>query len=201
MINDSNICLSLFKEKIQLEGMLSTLETSAYRMDGNTKNNLKPMAKYVKMGTPSCCDYLYIKNKKAVLIEDTRLGKKMQEIKLKLKDLISEQQENKLFRAKTILRQENSLKVYGSLLLLCRLSQKHQQVDEELKKIQSYNFWLVLTDEDDIKAIDNQEITNIIDFLKEKLSQSLEGPLQGSKLVKNVRILFPAELQNELQNN
>ena len=204
---DSKVTLSLFEEKIKLEGPSSpALEVLAYRMDGNpmarsSKKNKKPMAYYADLGTPSCCDYLFIKKTKtsAVLIEDTCMGKQFQHIKLKLKDLEEELKEDKIFRAKTVLRQENSLKVYGALLILCRLAQNHEAVAKELKKYKSYDFWLVINDEDDVKAIDDEGIKGIINFLEEELPKFLSGHLKGAKLIKTVQILFASELKEKLQ--
>ena len=191
------INLSLFKEKIKPEGKLS-LNKSAYRMDGNPPE-IERMAKYAELGTPSSCDYLYIKNKKAILIEDTHLGKQLKIIQFATKDLENEQKENKLFRAKTILRQEYSLKVYGSLLILCRLSQKYKKVAEELQNVDCYDFFLVINDEDNIKAIDTEEIKGILDFLKEKLLESLSGQLKGGvKSTENVKVLFARQLEENL---
>ena len=195
----SKINLSLFEEKIQLEGVSPALETWAYRMDGNPEKNTKPMAQYAELGSPSCCDYLYIKKNEAVLIEDTSLGKSIKKIEVELKDLESEHKDNKLFRAKTILRQENCLKVYGALLILCRLAQQHEELAQELKPHKSYDFWLIINDEHDVKAIDNEDIQGIIDFLKQSLCKALAGSLVGAKLVKNVKILFADELKARLQ--
>ena len=197
-MNNQNIKLSLFEEAIKLSGKNSIpLKVMAYRMDGNRK--IPAMAKHANLGTPSSCDYLYIKNKKAVLIEDTNLGNQLKEIQLKIEELKNEYKDNKLFRAKTILRQENSLKVYGSLLILCRLSKIQQQVAKELKDIDSYNFFLVINDEEDIRAIDTKEVKGILDFLKKELPKSLSGQLGGAKLVKDVKILFAGELEEYLK--
>ena len=200
-MKNSSISLSLFEEKIQLEGLPSPLEVTAYRMDGSSENK-PPMAKYAGLDSPSCCDYLYLKKNtrgKAILIEDTRMGKKLQRIRLKLEDLENEQKTNKIFRAKEILRQENCLKVYGTLLILCRLSKNrsHKTLAEELAKHKFYDFWLIINDEDDVKAIDNEEIKGIIDFLKKKLRESLAGSLRGA--IKNVQILFADELTDKLK--
>ncbi len=69
------IDLSKFEEKIHLEGCEEPLNIYAYRMDGNQKKNIPEMAKDADLGTPTCCDYLYVSNNNqlAILIEDTQL--------------------------------------------------------------------------------------------------------------------------------
>ena len=189
------IDLSLFKEKIKPEGK-QPLNKSAYRMDGTESPR---MAECAGLGTPSSCDYLYIKGKNASLIEDTNLGEKLKTIQFKVKDLENKQKENKLFRAKTILMQKYNLKIYGSLLILCRLSQKHKLVTKELQNIDFYDFFLVINDEDNIKAIDTEEIKGILDFLKEKLRESLTGQLKGgAQLINKVKVLFVEQLEENL---
>ena len=111
----SPLDLSKFKEKMCPAGNHQALDVFAYRMDGNDK--IKPMATYADLGTPSCCDYLYIdNNKRTVLIEDTHLGKQIENFKLELKTFTEEQREKEFFRVKKLLKQENCLKVYGACL-------------------------------------------------------------------------------------
>lgn len=176
--------LSKFKEKMCPAGNHQALDVFAYRMDGNDK--IKPMATYADLGTPSCCDYLYIDNNKTVLIEDTHLGKQIENFKLELKTFT----EKELF-VKKLLKQENCLKVYGALLILCRLSEKHKNISKELKG-KEFSFWFVINDEEDIKAMDNMEI---VDFLE----TALKGTLRGAKLVRETKVLFLSELRKKLQ--
>lgn len=187
----SPLDLSKFKEKMCPAGNHQALDVFAYRMDGNDK--IKPMATYADLGTPSCCDYLYIDNNKTVLIEDTHLGKQIKNFfKLELKPSTEEQREKEF---KKLLRQENCLKVYGALLILCRLAEKHKHISKELKG-KEFSFWFVINDEEDIKAMDNMEV---VDFLKKTFKTALGGTLSSAKLVRETKVLFLSELRKELQ--
>ena len=225
--------LSKFKEKIQLEGCKEPLDIYAYRMDGNQKKNIPEMAKRADLGTPFCCDYLYIPNNNnddeqlAILIEDTQLLKQwkkekqeydlnerktecgdentekkqsgLNERKVECGDENTEaekkkERENKWERMKPQLVKDNCLKVYGALLILCRLARKHEKISDILDKKQ-FLFYFVINDGDegDIKALD--DTTN---FLREQCKQCLSGTLGGAKLVKKVEVLFPSHLRERL---
>ena len=199
MATKKSIDLSCFKEQIKMSGV-QKLDVSAYRMDSNPQNNILHMAYYAGLGTPSCCDYLYVTNKTSILIEDTQLGKavncKLGSIDQNKKEQILENaKETIITHFKEMLVKENCLKVYGSRLILCCLMQEQEKILKELKN-NTFLFWFVITDEHDIKAIDNMEI---VSFLEEQFKECLKGILQGAKLVTEVKILFSTELKRELQ--
>ena len=79
--NDTdNLDLSQFKEKIKPQNQ-SSLDTTAYRMDKSSNH----MASYAGLGHLHCCDYLHIRNdNEAIFIEDTHLGLKIKNLKLKI---------------------------------------------------------------------------------------------------------------------
>ena len=180
--NDTdNLDLSQFEEKIKPQDQ-NSLDITAYRMDTSSS---KHMASYAGLGTLHCCDYLHIRNNEAIFIEDTHLG-------LKIKDLKTTH--DNIQYIKKFLRLENTLKVYGTVLILCKLSQRYKNIADTLRN-KKFSFWLVIDDEEDIKAMD----TEIIPFLKNKLSESLEGGLGGAKILKKVEILVLKELEARLQ--
>ncbi|MCY4512978.1 MAG: hypothetical protein OXB86_04755 [Bdellovibrionales bacterium] len=190
----SSVNLSQFKEKICLSGRLS-LDAYAYRMDGSEGNNIENMAKYADLGTPSCCDYLYVKDQTAILIEDTFLEQKMKELKLELGDFNKIERKKEFDRAKNLLKKEFCLKVYGALLILCRLMQKHIDISRELNG-KRFSFWFVINDQGNIPAIDNMEL---VSFFEQEFKRALGGTLESAKLVTETRVLFSNQLKKELQ--
>ena len=193
----ADIDLSLFKEPITPQGH-SSLNTQAYRMDsgGGQGEAMTEHAGLNKLNKPFCCDYLYIKNQQAVLIEDTHLGATAQNILRELKDEKDEHSElnNITNHSKTeqkyikkFIRNKYCLKVYGSLLILCRLTQKHINISKELKN-KNFLFWLVINDKKNIRVIDRMD-------LKECITSSLTK----KKLVKNTEILSIDQLEEKLK--
>ena len=212
-----DLTLSDFKEKIQPAGCEEALDVEAYRMDTEPKDtNIKNMGYYADLGTPYCCDYLYIKDNKAILIEDTQLAKHLKKEKTRFLKFNKEKQKkaqqmaidlpgstaNDYYdpkvekeRIKSFLLKENCLKVYGALLILCRLAQKHEKIANELKD-KNFEFWFVINDEDDIKAIDNLDVEP---FLREELKNSLAGGIGGTVLVKTTQIFLLTKFKEQIQ--
>ena len=98
------------------------------------------MRKTVGLGTCNCCDYLTIKDDTVVLIEETQLMEMIKNLKSEYQYL-SEDDKSK-FVDKCIL-QENKLKVYGSMLVLCRLDTACN--DAKILRKKRYDFWLVIS--------------------------------------------------------
>ena len=198
----SDISLSLFKEPVTPQGH-SSLDIQAYRMDssGGSKK-VSAMAEYAglnKLNKPFCCDYLYIKNQQAVLIEDTHLEATAQNILQELKnekdeysgfDDITSHNKAKQRYIKQFIRKEYCLKVYGSLLILCRLTQKYINISKELKD-KNLSFWLVINDPKNVPAIDGMG-------LKPFLQTSMTDSLTKKNLVKNTEIFFVHQLAQKL---
>lgn len=197
-MSSNSLSLSKFKEKIKLEGE-SPLDICAFRMDG--KGNPTPaMAKDADIGV-SICDYLYLHEKKAILIEDTRLGQKFKNFSRYFQEEISKtnnknqpenlQKEIDLFKKDTV--NENLLKVYGALLVLCRLEKKSKEIASDLSN-KIFEFWLVINDEENIEAIEL-----ILPRLKNSLSKKLTGRLKGAKLItQETKILLLTEFKQKI---
>ncbi len=110
-----------------------------YKMDSNTNNNMRSLS---GLGRCHCCDY-FIQNKNSVvLIEETQLMQTIKGYKQEY-DYLNEQDLDKIQKAR--IREENTLKVYGSLLVLYKLAIKFGDFRKLVKK-EKYNFWLVISD-------------------------------------------------------
>ena len=110
----------------------------AYRVD--EKNN--DMRKLCGMDESACCDYFLLREDSVVLIEDTRLGATVENLEEEFGGLGRDKEQEHILRT---LRRENVLKIYGTLLMLCRLGSQFSCVQETLAK-KKYDFWLVATD-------------------------------------------------------
>ncbi len=185
MADSKPVDLSLFKEKIKLAFEREPLPFFGYRMDGG--ESAEPMAKKAGLGTPSCCDYLYIEANQAdiaVLIEDT-------DLKRTINSLLKDKGHNQEVVI-DLLRRENCLKVYGARLILCFLAQKSRKTADNLKG-RRFFFWLVIktgkNQEDNVKAIDQ-----IVEYLEHKLSCSLGG----AGLTSETKVFSSAKLKQKL---
>ncbi len=107
-----------FLEPIKVAGESLGDIHQAYRMDGNSP---KPdMRRDAGLGTCNCCDYfMFAEDHIVVLIEETRLLEQVENLKIQY-DYLEDNDKEKF--VKKYIRQENKLKVYGSMLVLCRLA-------------------------------------------------------------------------------
>lgn len=185
-----------FLEDITVAGAPLAPSRKAYRMDGNDPD--PDMRKKVGLGTCNCCDYFTFGTRNAViLIEETRLAEQIAHLKQKYSYLNSTDRDNHVIEC--ILR-ENRLKIYGSLLILCRLF--YGETDAPATPITSegkYSFWLVasvgnLTD--DVIAIDHVR-DQIFHDLIGGLTDDLKGVL-GSAVMDSVEIVPAEALANKL---
>ena len=149
----------------------------AYRMDGTPP---KPdMRGKAGLGTCNCCDYFICgHDDTVVLIEETRLVGQITDLKNEYQYLTVDDQTE--FVSKYI-RDENKLKVYGSMLVLCRLATACRDVKKFLKA-KKYRFWLV------VSGMNTAEEKIVFDNLKDRLSQELKSVLTG-KVLDDVEII------------
>ena len=201
--------LSKYKEKVTVGKQ--TLSVSAYRMDKDDKH----MGQEVGLGHVSACDYLYLQDKKVLFIEDTYLGKSIEDFfkELRANEIANGDEKNKertildkpekkspkekeyfirIFKKSLI--KENCLKCYGSYIIFHLLKNKHKKLKEDFEETETETGFLFVIndDEKDIRAIDYM---NIVEYLK----KGLEGALQGTKLVKSIHILFSVRLKEKLR--
>ena len=151
--------LEKFLEPIQIAG--SPLKNhQAYRMDGQPD-----MMKDAGLGTCNCCDYFVTNTESIFLIEETELLKSIEGWKKKFEYLNDNDQKNFVDEK---VKTENRLKVYGSLLVLARLTNKDAEVGNLVGE-KKYCFWLV------VSGLSAPEDKRYMDNLKDHLRDALRG--------------------------
>ena len=178
--------LEEFLDEVQAAGKPVAPSLFAYRMDGTSPDsNMRARA---GLGTCNCCDYFTFNNGAVVLIEETRLGAQIQDILETLAHLEDRKRNRHLLRS---LRQENRLKVYGSLLVLCRLARQLVNKAEAVAVSRTADFWLAFSgdmDQDDARGFDH---------IRDELVGDLRSVLTPA-VVKDVRIVPASELGKRL---
>ena len=177
--------MSVFKdflESITIAGEPLVPQREAYRMDGTFPD--PDMRRRAGLGTCNCCDYFtFGADNGVILIEETRLGDRIKDLMEKYKYLDDTDQRNHVTR---LILQENRLKAYGSLLVLCRLfSKKADAVAASISSDTKYSFWLVASVKepaDDVFAMD---------YFKDRLGRQLRDVLTKA-VVDSVEVV-PAE--------
>ena len=177
--------LNQFIEPITVAGNPIGAQYKAYKMDSTDQN--KNMRKLVNIGTCHCCDYFFFQNDCITLIEETRLLNRVENIRKKY-DYLNDKDKDEVVNNR--LPEIMQLKVYGAMLVLCRLAAK---LSNEKRLIQNkrFNFWFVASkiesDEEKI-YFDNQK-----DSLHEKIKEVL-----GTELINNVDVLSSDTLRKRL---
>ena len=158
--------LSQFAEPIESAGGVF----KAYRMDSTTEgSNMRSAA---GLGTCECCDYVTIgkDNQSVVLIEETDLESTIIDFKEKY-DYLSDDDQVDLLYDKVL--KEHRLKLYGSMLVLCRLSSSRDEVKAFLPE-NEFQFWLVTTSASSDSVILMDHLTdNLRGFLKSPLTKEM----------------------------
>lgn len=194
--------LSEFKKDIKLGEVC--VPVKAFSMDD--EGGKKHWGNYADLGTINCCDYLHIsKNNKVSLIEHKRLEEIISEeekpikyIANILKDQIilgglsgskrnkfqntAEEIERKyLDYCEKNLINHLKLKLYGSLLILCVLKRKDQELEQQIKKeVSTFYFF---SDSSETKILDRiQKRLNSFSFLKVKVF----GKINNEKELKEI---------------
>ena len=159
--------LSQFAEPIESVGGAF----KAYRMDSTVeKSNMRRAA---GLGTCECCDYVTISkdNQSVVFIEETDLESTIVDFKEKYDYLSDDDQVDLLYDE---VLKEHRLKLYGSMLVLCRLSCSRDDVKSFLPE-NEFQFWLVTTStasSDSVILMDNLT-DNLRGFLKSPLTREM----------------------------
>lgn len=174
--------LSQFAEEIE-----SASGFKAYRMD-NTANDMRHAA---GLGTCECCDYVTVSKdgQSVVLIEETDLGRTIVDFKQRHAYLNDEDQTALLYE--NVLR-EHRLKLYGSMLVLCRLSSLWARVKAFLPENQ-FHYWLITT-------TDSSDSSVLLDHLRDKLRNFLKSTLKREMLTE-VDIIPSTELDRKLSDD
>lgn len=182
--------LASFLQQVEVGGRRLDPICHAYRMDGTEpQSNMRASA---GLGTCNCCDYFTFGDSTLVLIEETRLpwqAKDLRdefagEIQKDAGELEAGEWESVNRRVLRHLRQENKLKVYGSLLVLCRLAKVVDGVGPDALS-RPASFWLVYSESA------NGEDMIFFDDLSKRLGSDLRSALTGA-VVSEVKIL-PAD--------
>ena len=141
----------------------------------------------------NCCDYFTFRDSTLVLIEETRLpwqAKNLrdefaEDIQKEAAELKGHERESVNRRVLRHLRQENKLKVYGSLLVLCRLAKVADGGIGAEALARPASFWLVYS-----KPANGEDMI-FFDDLSKRLGSDLRSALTGA-VVSEVKIL-PAD--------
>lgn len=173
-------------------------ETWAFRMDGGKEGHDKDMRKHVGLGTCHCCDFFRpLGEEHVVLIEETDLTtskKNYQSEFARMSGNISLFDEsagsldkNEEEYADNRVMWENQLKVYGSMLVLCRYATQCNEV-ATLMRGRKFYFSLVNTNERNLTY-------NEIDFehWRLKLRNDFRSVLSKS-MFEDIRVLHKSEL-------
>ena len=166
-----------FLEPIEVASSLLGTEYQAYRMDGTLPG--PDMRQKANLGTCNCCDYFtFSKGNTIALIEETKLIEQIKKLKLEYGYLQSVDQTEFISK---LIRNENKLKVYGSMLVLCRFS---NQCDDTKALLQTkrYKFWLV------VSGMEAEEDTMVFDNIKDRLLNELKSVLTD-KVLDGVEII------------
>lgn len=178
-----------FLQPIEIAGKSLGTEYEAYLMDGTSPQ--PDMRNEAGLGTCNCCDYfIFSKNATIALIEETNLTKKIRELKDEYDYL--EDNDQTEFISKYI-RDENKLKVYGSMLVLCRLSAMLGSVNKLLQS-KKYRLWFV------VSGMETAEDTRLFDHIKDRLLNDLKSVLTG-KILEGVEIMPSARFVAKLSQD
>lgn len=164
-------------------------QCTAYYMDGGVGACEKPdLRAHVGLGSCHCCDYFLPHDGNIVLIEETRLLEKKRGLESKYAYLNDEDKDRFV---NDLILQRNQLKVYGAMLVLCRLAIKLPETAGIVQGKKHY-FWLV------VSGMESED-TIFFDNLRDKLHNNLQSVLTA-ELLDDVEIL-PAEiLEKRLRN-
>ena len=143
------------------------------------------------MGTCNCCDYVtFDRAGRLVLIEETQLLRQIDNLTKEHDDGSRSPEEVKI-RVLRGVKHENRLKVYGSLLVLCRLARRLTDEAEAQAVTGQTDFWLVVSD------TLNGDTVRALDYIKGALLDDLRSVLTDA-VVGHVQIVPASELGRRL---
>ena len=181
--------LSQFAEPIESAGGVK-----AYRMDSTT--GVPDMRRVAGLGPCNCCDFVTVSkdNQSVFLIEETNLEYTIYKLRQEY-GYLEEADKNKFFYDK--IRDENRLKLYGSMLVLCRLSSSQDDVKEFLPK-DKFQFWLVTTGTAPSPLDPFIFMDHLNDRLRNDLRNDLKSPFGG--MINVVDIIPSTKLAERLSD-
>ena len=199
-----SVKLDEYKEEIRVGRQREILSgRRAFRLDQmeDPKAKGRDLRADVGLDGLSCCDYLRMGNKGAILMEETDLAETMRGIEEDLDRVRGGGDARKKFIRDTVRERvvrEHARKVYGSLLLMCRAG--------VLWKDTRHIVWIVVDgDSAATSAIRRMDPENeLADALNAVLvgdserQSSLQGGLRSAKLVDQAEVITISELKKRL---
>lgn len=177
-----------FLEEIEIADRPLGSRYKAYRINGGRQ---KPdMRAEIGLGTCHCCDYFKMRGDVIILIEDTRLMETISNSKEEFNAMIEGERKEKFLNRKIC--DENILKVYGSLIVLCCWMRKHADISNFIDE-KKHDFELIVSD------VDNDDDRIAFDNLQDQLLSDLRTALKKD-IIRDVQILAPSELKSKLIN-
>ncbi len=164
-------------------------ECCVYSMDGHPdlRGGEYDMAKHVGLPSCHCCDYFIFEKESISLIEIKDIVRIKEDVERQFSHR-SEKKRNKYFLEKVA--QKSTLKMYGSMVVLCWVAHKCKIMANNLKK--QYNFWLVVPcATKDIKAFKSVET---------RLKSDLRAVASKHSLIEVV-VLSPEKLEEKIREN
>ena len=177
--------LDNYKAKVVVGGETIPSQYQAYKMDSTDVDN--HMRRDVELGTVHCCDFFLAINQSVILLEETDLLGTVNLIRGEYSYLEGDDQDDIVNKR---IRDENQLKAYGSMLVMCRLSAKNTEA-RKLCERGTFEFWLVAG------RIENEDEKKYFDSLKDSLRGDLRRVI-GRKLLGNVEVFTPTELRQKI---
>ena len=159
----------------------------AYKMDNVTQPDMRID---VGLGTCDCCDYFQVVDNNVYLIEDKQLVEKYKNLKMRHAKLDEEQKKELINRT---IKMVNRLKVYGSMLVLCRLAGNCKSARKLLAN-KKYVILLV------VSGLTATEDYKFFEYLKTEYLSDLKSQL-SSEMIARVEILTPDNLKKKLSIN
>lgn len=151
-----------------LEIKMATGETfefdvKAYGIDKCLDNGIS-LKNQLRMDSFHSCDYIFVTEKIVFLLEDSDLKAKKDDLQSNCLCFVKDDASKEKFLRK-IINDEQILKAYAGLLLLCRLISQSKEA-KGLMKGKKKHFWVIINDDDpsDSKGFDylGEEISNTL---------------------------------------
>ncbi len=139
----------------ELTGQTHVFPVKAYAVDKPVSSNGPTLQNEYRMGNFHCCDYFLVNENNVLLLEDSNLKEKKNDLEKRCLCYVQDEEIKKKFSAK-IIKKEQVLKAYASLLLLCNLISQDRNA-KKLMKNKEVHFCIVINDVDmsESHAFDN----------------------------------------------
>lgn len=191
--------LADYYQPVVVNNTVVNANCKAYCMDRQQKNDKFNMAKHVGLNSCAHCDY-FVFGKQSVIFMELTSNLDMKETlrnkysEVKWNEIPDSADMNKLMSAcfHESVANENMVKMYGSMVILCWFAQKCQDMCKKFYERREYEFWLII-DEDrkDIKGIDK---------MKKRLQDKLCGS-SGKQFNVKAKIFSSDKIETEIKKH